>query len=211
MIEFALAITLLLLGFGSILAISLIRASAPRPWWPLWIGMMVGVTVVSLVVYLQIGTPQAWYAEQTTQVPSLQSQLMALRQRLETHPEDAEGWLMLARVETLIEDFPAAAKSYAYYHALTPGNPDSWLAQAQALVMIGDSAQEELVRTLLHQVLEQRTDSVVALWLLGQLHAQNGERESALIYWNRLLPLIATEKGFTEQLQAQIEALGNVE
>ena len=97
---------------------------------------VLGVTVPALAVglYLLLGTPDAM-SPQSPQSPhgagnhsitpeQIQAMTGRLAERLQSNPDDGEGWLMLARSYTQLGRYPEAAVAFGRAAALLPPNPN---------------------------------------------------------------------------------------
>ncbi len=81
-------------------------------------GIAVAVPVVSIAMYMFLGTPAmvefdaskqaANQAAQQAKMPSVEEMLASIKQRLEQKPDDAEGWFLLGRTYMVLEDHPNA-------------------------------------------------------------------------------------------------------
>ncbi len=72
---------------------------------------IVSVLLISVFVYLQIGTPEADTA-QPGDLPGIAEMVDSLAQRLQQDPNDLPGWKMLGRSYFQIQNFPAAISAY---------------------------------------------------------------------------------------------------
>ncbi len=118
---------------------------------------------------------------------SLDEQIVQLREHLQNSPEDAEGWLMLARSYHFMKDYTNADGAYERAAALIQ-NPDpnflaDWAdtaAMAQGRQMTG-KPYELVKRALSLQPSHQK-----ALWLAGTAAFEVKDYRASLEYWQRL-------------------------
>src|SRR5712671_4641524 len=129
------------------------------------VGMAIPVGVIAL--YFVIGNPKglspslatAEIASPPTQQggPMSNQQIAAnvekLAKRLEQNPNDAQGWLMLARSYTLMERFADAASAYEHATALNASDASIWADYAEASAMangqrLGGKPTEAINRAL---------------------------------------------------------------
>jgi cytochrome c-type biogenesis protein CcmH len=124
------------------------HATKPRPpafksksAWILAAALLLVIPSAAVVLYARLGKPEAIVAAPTEgsahelsdrQVAAL---VDTLAQRLKTQPDDAEGWVLLARSYNALGRFPEAADAYAHATALIPGNADLLADYADALAM----------------------------------------------------------------------------
>src|SRR5882762_3575410 len=163
------------------------------------VGMAIPVCVVAL--YFVIGNPKglspslatAEIASPPTQQggPMSNQQIAAnvekLAKRLEQNPNNAQGWLMLARSYTLMERFADAASAYEHATALNGNDAGIWADYAEASAMangqrLGGKPTEAINRALLIDPKNQK-----ALDLAGSAAFQAGDYKKAIDYWQKLL------------------------
>ncbi len=116
---------------------------------------------------------------------SLEEMVERLAERLRQEPNNAEGWVMLARSYTSMERFPDAAVAYAKAHRLVGDTPDLLADYADALVMANAQEFNDQSGALLLKALETEPGHVKALWLTGHWKNQQGDYAGAVRYWQR--------------------------
>ncbi len=137
---------------------------------------------------------------------SLDEQIVTLREHLQNTPEDAEGWLMLARSYYFMKDYTNANGAYERASALIQ-NPDpnflaDWAdtaAMAQGRQMAGrpyELAQKALSLDPSHQK---------ALWLAGTAAFETNDYTATLEYWQRLV------KQFPEGSENHVQMQRNID
>ena len=123
-------------GFGILLLDLLDRVEIGGFRLGFWFAQQgsIGIFIVasSVGMYVQFGTPQALdpanTAPRTTPpsgnqgAPDLMASIGNLRQRLETNPDDVDGWILLGRSYGSIGDFASARLAYTRAQQLAPGN-----------------------------------------------------------------------------------------
>ena len=106
--------------------------------------------------------------------------------RLADDPADAEGWLLLARSQVVLERFDAALVAFERAHALLGDEPSllaDW-AEAEAGT-VGNRFPASAVGRLA-RALELDPEHEKALWLGGFAAVQNGRADIAIARWERL-------------------------
>lgn len=116
---------------------------------------------------------------------SLEEMVERLAERLRQEPDNAEGWVMLARSYTSLQRFPDAAVAYARAHQLAGDQPGLLADYADALVMANGREFTDQAGSLLLKALETEPGNVKALWLAGHWKNQQGEYAEAVRYWQR--------------------------
>ncbi len=114
----------------------------PRPSWPLAIGLLVldpGACRSCSTAARRSGQPRpslpASDGGHELSEPQIAAMIGELERRLEQHPDNAEGWVLLARSDYALGRFAAAADAYAKANALVKDNPDLLADYADALAM----------------------------------------------------------------------------
>jgi len=161
------------------------------------VGLAIPVGVIAF--YFAVGNPKAispslpQMAAAATQSggPMSDQQIAAnvekLAKRLEQNPNDAQGWLMLARSYMSMERFADAAGAYEHATALNGDDASLWTDYAEALALangqrLGGKPTEALNRALQIDPRNQK-----ALGLAGSAAYQAGDYKKAIDYWQKLL------------------------
>lgn len=194
-------IVIALLAFGVVL----------RPLWREARGLAASVAVLllaaSTALYWLVGAPGA--ITQPTDRPatprSLDEAIVQLRAALASHPEQAEGWVLLGRSLSSQQKFAEARDAFARAVALRPDEADVLVAAAQARMLADDSGRPdpEAMRLLEHALAVQ-PDHQRARWFLGVVQRQAGEPAKASATWEPLLRVVdaSTRPGLLEQINA---------
>ena len=90
------------------------RRGAPR-WQSLTLALAAPLLVVGL--YAARGTPGALNPPPPAAAPDPNAMVQGLAQRLKEHPEDLDGWIMLARSYTVLDRYAEAADAYEHAQA----------------------------------------------------------------------------------------------
>ena len=184
---------------GFVLAVFAMLATAAAFLLPtLWRGSRRTAIAVALLLptaavpmYVLLGTPAALDLRQRYAQPTIDQQIDALALRMRAHPDDADGWVLLARSRKQQERYAEAAQAYAQALRLAPKEPALMVELAETITLddpnhrIGDDALR-----LLHgaQAVDPRNQR--ALWFLGIAAYQRGDYAGAAATWQSLLPLV---------------------
>ena len=196
------------------------RAVAHRPPYWMAVAIAVVVPVCGLVFYLWLGAPHGLHpqppprdaAAGTGPPQSVEAMVASLAARLANDPANADGWLLLARSQVALERFTAALASFERVHALLGDEPSllaDW-AEAEAAAAGGRFSPSALDR--LGRALELDPDHEKALWLGGFAAARNGDTDSAVARWERLLasqPPGSREESIVAEALAQVRGPGD--
>lgn len=190
-------------------------------WQAITIGLAVIVGVAAL--YSLLGTPHGLdpasvaapdeNPHETSQKAS-ETMVDRLAQRLKTEPENAEGWLMLARSYSAMGRFTDAGNAYAHLMTLVPGDAQLMTDYADILAMShGQSLQGEPEQLLVRALAADPTNAK-ALTLMGAAAYQRGDFAAAISNWQKILTLAPADSEISRMAldnikQAQVAAAGH--
>lgn len=132
-----------------------------------------------------------------------------LADRLETNPDDLDGWLRLGRARTVLGEREKAADAYERAAALQPADMSIQLRAVEAL-LDGLAVTEPLpVRAIgiLRRIEAIQPNEPAALWYLGLAAAQGLKPEIARGYWTRLRAMLPPDSEDARMVGAAIGAL----
>lgn len=133
---------------------------------------------------------------------TLEEQVRMLQDRLQTNPDDVEGWTMLARSYYFLKQYGAAAETFARASALEQDSNAELLADyADALAMANGRNMAGKPYELVKKALKIQPKYQKALWLAGTATYQAGDFEATLDYWKRLRAIFP--KGSENYVQMQ--------
>ena len=118
-----------------------------------------------------------------------------LRARLEQEPDDAEGWVVLARTYRFLERFGDAAQAYERAHDLIGDDPILNVDYAETLVVAQDGRVSTRAAGLLDTALEQQPDNQNALWLAAIGAFQAGDLSRSQEHLQHLETLVDPDTG----------------
>lgn len=116
-----------------------------------------------------------------------------LAARLETQPDDVQGWRMLARSYETLGRFEPAAQAYRKILALGEADADVLTNYA---VVLGMTQNQTLVgepERLLDRALQLSPHHIQALALSGSAALERGDNAKAVARWRELLQLIPAD------------------
>ena len=207
----ALLCTLVLL----ILLAPMWRDPARRPGMPLLMGILLLIPLSSLLIYAQIGggpnallhasDPDA--AVERIVQQEMDGLIQGLRDRLAAQPDDLAGWLMLAR--TLSNEGRLHEAAQAFAEAMKHGGDQMPVVLAQYADVIATlrGSLQGRPRELAESALAIDPAHQQALWLAGSSAYQAGEKEQALLYFERLHAQLDED---SEEGQAMAENLRKI-
>jgi len=177
----------------------------------------VAIPVVTIVVYMMLGTPEMVEFEAAKQapqssskqgaMPSVDEMLASLTRRLQENPDDAKGWFMLGRSYMALKRYPEAINAFETLLKLTGDEPTVMLTLAEAITMSQQGSMQGRPDELIRKALEMTPDNQTALWMGGLLESQQGNYTKALTLWRRLEPALKEDPGAQQKLQQLITEL----
>ncbi len=162
------------------------------------------VPILAAGLYMAVGNPGAINppvsAERKVTPQQVEEMVERLAKSLETQPDNAQGWLMLARSYGVMQRFEAASKAYARAAALSPADPQLLADYADVLAMTqGNKLDGEPLR-LIEKSLQLDPGNVKALALAGSAAFDRRDFDKAIAHWERAIKGAPPETDFTRAL-----------
>ncbi|MFN3400454.1 MAG: c-type cytochrome biogenesis protein CcmI [Ferrovibrio sp.] len=133
-----------------------------------------------------------------------------LAERLQENPNDADGWLRLARAREVLGEAEAARDALRRAVAAAPQRVDARLALAFNLAGATVTSRDPLpaeAAAEFGKVLEQAPDHPQALWFVGRSAFESGENAAAAAAWTRLLAQLPPESAEAKELAQRLAGL----
>lgn len=133
-----------------------------------------------------------------------------LAERLQENPDDADGWLRLARAREVLGEVDAAREALRRAVAVAPQRVDARLALAFNLAGAAVTSRDPLpaeAAAEFGKVLEQAPDHPQALWFVGRSAYESGNTAAAAAAWNRLLAQLPPESPEARELAQRLAGL----
>ena len=211
------------LDLQAALALELVRGEeqgeATRGKWMALV-VMLAIPCASITLYLTFGeyrvidNPQL--AQVAAQQPSsaapqmtLEEMVVAIENRLQENPQDAEAWFMLGRTQMSKQDFDAAANAFRRSNEFMADEPGIMFALADAIAMQNNGSLQGEPEVLIERGLQLAPRFPNGLWLAGMAAEQRADFKSAHEYWSLLLPMIGDNpesENEIRQMLADLEA-----
>jgi cytochrome c-type biogenesis protein CcmH len=167
-----------------------------------WVAL--GVPLLAVLLYLQLGTPAALEPQVQAAAPqqghaggdteATMEQLVAgLAAKLEQEPENPEGWFMLGRSYVSMGRFAEAAAAFERVLQQVGDNPDVMFRYADALAMAQGGTIAGKPFEIIKQALQLKPDDPTGLWLAGLGYEEQGEYEKAVQHWRKLELLLVDD------------------
>lgn len=188
-----------------------LRSGSPR----VFAGLMAAVPVLTIALYLVVGTPAALDSEARQRFAdaprSLDEAISGLRAELERNPAQADGWVLLGRSYSMQGRFAEARDAFARALVMVPDDANLLIeaAEARAQANPGNRFDDEAI-ALLHRAAALDPANQRAPWFIGIAHRQRGEDAEAAAAWEALLPRLdaSTAAALRQQIDAAREAAG---
>jgi cytochrome c-type biogenesis protein CcmH len=140
---------------------------------------------------------------------AIRSMVDGLAARLETQPDDLDGWRRLARSRKVLGESDKALAAHARAAAIAPDDVEVLQDYAGALIDLHDPEKplDPPARAAVANLLAKSPNESVALWLLGQDEALAGKDMAATALWQRLLAQLPADSPAHADLSARIAKL----
>jgi len=208
---FVVAVVLMVLVAIAVVVVPLLRRGRqqqrPRNVFVLALLFIVAVPLLTLGLYLKIGTP-ATLDGVALQPPAMNidQALADLRAHLSQQPNDLQGWLLLAQTTTAMHQPSDARDAYDHVLKLDAGNTDAMVGWAEADSMLQASHLiGERARALLKQAVDKQPDNQRGLWLLGIGEFQQNRFAEASTTWRHLQPMLQPGSTVASAVAEQIK------
>ncbi len=141
----------------------------------------------------------------------IKEMVAGLAKRLETSPDDYNGWLMLGRSYTVLKDFDAAKAAYDKAAALKPNDTEPRLQQLASLMTTispqDPGALPEEVITAAIAVLKIDPKQPDALWVSGLARAKVGDTAAARTLWTQARDAMPKDSPLRADVEARLADL----
>src|SRR5215469_9325525 len=188
-------------------AIPLLRRSAAGAAGAPWTALAVaGLLVVGSAALYVTWSNWPWRAAPAA-ADSPASMVAQLARRLEHDPNDLNGWLMLGRSYTVLQEYPLAVRAFGRAVQLSGGkNVDALTGEAEALALNDESELDGRAARLIEQALAVEPDSGKALFFGAAVAARRGDLPLARQRFAKLLSLNPPE-AIRPMIEQQIAAI----
>lgn len=178
------------------------------------IAIGIAVPLASALLYLGLGNPQgldprkqdtAQGAAHQLSPEQIESMVARLAKRLESNPDDSEGWIMLARTYGALGRFAEAAGAYAKLESRFPQDAQLLADYADTLAMAQGQNLQGRPEALVRRALQADGNNLKALALAGTVEFEKRDFAKAAEYWQRMLPLLPPDSNMLDSVRASIK------
>ena len=189
---------LLTLATGATLVLPLMRGDGKKPRG-LALGILLLLPLATLVLYLHFGRPDGLGVNGPAAMPApagnaseatanLKDAIDGLRQRLQSEPDDIEGWRLLGRAYKALERFDEARDALAQAHQRAPDNVEVLVDYAETTALANPEHRfDDRAMQLLQDALSASPEHPRARWFTGVAAYQRGDHAEAAAVWQSLL------------------------
>jgi cytochrome c-type biogenesis protein CcmH len=174
----------------------------------------IALPVIAVSLYLGLGNREglepvrqnaAQGAPHELTPEQINNMVARLAQKLESEPDNVEGWIMLARSYNALGRFAEAAAAYAKAEARFPQNAQLLADYADALAMAQGQRLEGKPEALIRRALEADGNNLKALALAGTAEFERNNFAKAIGYWERMLPLVPADSEMGNSVRGSIQ------
>jgi cytochrome c-type biogenesis protein CcmH len=188
----------------------------PRPSRRLVAVLSLAVVALAVFGYSQTGAPslvwpgaaavEAAASAANGQIGMQQIQAMVdqLAARLQKNPNDAQGWIMLARSYTVLGRFEEALPAYAKAVELAPPNAQILSDYADTVAATKGTANNPQSIALIDRALAIDPKHPKALALAGTVAFERADYVKAIADWQKIVDQLPPGNEFAERIQASI-------
>jgi len=140
--------------------------------------LLLAATAVALYVW----SSQWTWPQEDTSADSPAAMVSRLAKRLESEPNDVQGWLMLGRSYTALGQLPLAQRAYQRADRLESGrNVEALIGLAEAMVMQANGSVDPRAARLFEQALTLEPNSEKALFYSAVAAQRRGDTPLAML------------------------------
>ncbi|WP_068638570.1 c-type cytochrome biogenesis protein CcmI [Thauera butanivorans] len=178
---------------------------AERSWA---VALALSVPVLAVAGYLAFGEPEGLDPANVVEQQGFSKEQIAdmvgkLEARLQQEPDNAEGWMMLARTYTVLQDFPKAVVAYEKLSKLEPNEPDVYADWADVVAATQGTVVGE-PEELAAKALAIAPAHPKALALAGTAAYQKGDYMAAAAHWEKILEQIPPGEDVARGVRASV-------
>ena len=154
--------------------------------------LLVALPLAAAVGYAVLGTPRGLDPTQT-QAPArvsaaqIEDMVGKLAEKLKQNPDDANGWLMLARSYKVLGRFAEAAEAYSHASAIVDKEAVLLADYAEMLAQANNGSLQGKPDELIARALKLDPNEPQALLLAGASASDRRDFAAAAGHWSRLL------------------------
>jgi cytochrome c-type biogenesis protein CcmH len=176
------------------------------------IALILLLPLLSLIGYGILGSPQALdptrtAAPQQVTPEQINAMVAKLAERLQSNPEDMQGWLMLARSYKSLGRDAEAVMAYGKAEKVINDDPDLLASYAEALATVNGKRLAGKPRQLVERALKLDPNHAHSLFLAGAAAMEAGDNKQGITYWEAVLPQVEPGSDIEQMLRSGIDKM----
>jgi len=172
------------------------------------LALLVAIPLAAVAGYMLLGNSQAFDPIQTQARVSpqqIEEMLGKLVEKLKKNPDDAKGWVMLARSYKVLGRYAESAEAYSHGRLLVDSDPSLLADYAEVLGQMNGGNLEGKSTELIAQALKIDANEPQALFLAGAAATDRHDFPAVVDYWGRLLLQLQPGSDEAKSLQAAVD------
>jgi len=184
------------------------------------IPLMFAIPLVALALYSILGDQRAFDAsitsakaevpgqastDKTSQAMQINAMVEKLAKRLESQPDDAEGWLRLGHSYKVLQRYTDAVNALRKAQSLQGDKADVLLQLADAIAMSNGGSLKGEPATIIAKALTIEPGNDMGLWLSGMVSAEAGDFPKAILQWTALQKHYKPEEDGYKEVQQLLD------
>ncbi|KAB2927469.1 MAG: c-type cytochrome biogenesis protein CcmI [Dechloromonas sp.] len=179
------------------------------------IALVLLLPIAALLLYALLGKPEALDPSRTAPPPAqasmspeqIDEMVARLAERMQSNPDDMQGWLMLARSYKSLGRYEDAVKAFAKAEKVIDNEPDLLASYAETIAMASGEGLAGKPRELVERALKIDAKHAHSLFLAGAAAMQANDAKKGIAYWEALLPQVEPGSELDQMLRAGIEKM----
>jgi cytochrome c-type biogenesis protein CcmH len=173
-------------------------------------GLGAAIPILAAAMYLWLGSPESFkpqvadHGSHALTPQQIQAMTARLAERLQSNPDDGEGWLMLGRSYTQLGRFPEAAAAMGRASTLLPPSANLLADLADVTAMAQGRKLSGAPEQIVSRALTIDPNHVKSLALLGSAAFERGDYAAAIVPWRRILTLVPPESRAAQSIAGSI-------
>lgn len=165
--------------------------------------LAIGLPLLAVSLYLLLGRPAALEPGAATAQLSIPEMVSRLERRLKSNPDDLQGWRMLGRSYTVLQNYAGASDAYGEVYKREPGNPAAILDYAEAMARANDNSVLGRPAELIDEALRLEPANLRAQILKGVALFHQNDADGAIRIWQSAM----AQPQVDEQTRAVVQNL----
>ncbi len=178
------------------------------------VALAAGIPILSVVLYLALGSRDAFVpvvanapasaAEHDITPAEIEAMAAQLTAKLQQEPNNAEGWVMLARTYYALKRYPDAARAFERAVTLVPDNAALLSDYADALGSAQGGSLTGKPMELINRALKADPNYWKALALAGTAAFDAKDYRKAVEYWERTKATVPPQSEIAKSIDSSI-------